>query len=151
MFTDPLIVTTKEILDKARSWYATAPVLRLGGMELRDYQVEAAWNAYLHDTLVVLPTGLGKTIIAVLHAAMLVTDMQDERRPDIIVTLAPTRALLLQNQYQLQHGGTSTWRQDRPGHQVLDPCVEKVRARGGDYWWYEPEATIIGGDYDPWS
>ncbi|HME51799.1 MAG TPA: helicase-related protein [Candidatus Lokiarchaeia archaeon] len=88
----------KDVLDKARSWYTSSPMLRLGDMELRDYQVEAAWNSYLHDTLVVLPTGLGKTMIAVLQAAMFITDMQDEQLPGIIVMLAPTRALLLQHQ-----------------------------------------------------
>jgi len=65
------------ILDKARSWYTGSPMLRLGDMELRDYQVEAAWNSYLHDTLVVLPTGLGKTMVAVLQVAVLKTIAHD--------------------------------------------------------------------------
>ena len=71
------MAVTKGILDKARSWYASSPVLKLGDMELRDYQVEAAWNSYLHNTLVVLPTGLGKTMVAVLQVAMLKTIAHD--------------------------------------------------------------------------
>ena len=88
---------TKETLDKARAWYASTPTLKLQGMELRDYQVEAGWSSYLHDTLVVLPTGLGKTIVSVLHAGMVVADMFDDKKYGIIVMVAPTRALLVQH------------------------------------------------------
>ncbi|NMC05364.1 MAG: DEAD/DEAH box helicase family protein, partial [Candidatus Lokiarchaeota archaeon] len=88
---------TKETLDKARAWYASATSLDLQGIELRDYQVESGWASYLHDTLVVLPTGLGKTMVALLHAGMLCADMQDEGRFGIIVMVAPTRALLVQH------------------------------------------------------
>jgi len=61
----------KGILEKARAWFAAAPSLKLDGIEPRDYQVEAGWSSYLHDSLVVLPTGLGKTIVALLHSCPL--------------------------------------------------------------------------------
>ena len=32
--------------------------------EVRDYQVSISKNCLLHNTLVVLPTGMGKTLIA---------------------------------------------------------------------------------------
>ncbi|NMC07448.1 MAG: DEAD/DEAH box helicase [Candidatus Lokiarchaeota archaeon] len=88
---------TKETIEKARAWYASAPSLDLQGIELRDYQVEAGWASYLHDTLVVLPTGLGKTMVALLHAGMLCADMTEEKEYKIIVMVAPTRALLVQH------------------------------------------------------
>ena len=88
---------TKETLDKARAWFAAAPSLVLDGIELRDYQVEAGWQSYLHDSLVVLPTGLGKTIVALLHAGLLAADMAEDKHYGIIAMLAPTRALLVQH------------------------------------------------------
>ncbi|MEX2757289.1 MAG: DEAD/DEAH box helicase, partial [Candidatus Sigynarchaeota archaeon] len=91
------MVITKETLAKARAWFAAAPSLKLDGIELRDYQVEAGWQSYLHDALVVLPTGLGKTIVALLHAGLLVADMNEEKHYGIIAMLAPTRALLVQH------------------------------------------------------
>ncbi len=88
---------TKDTLDKARAWFAAAPSLKLGDIELRDYQVESGWSSYLRDTLVVLPTGLGKTIVALLHAGLAVADMVEDRHYGIIVMVAPTRALLVQH------------------------------------------------------
>jgi ERCC4-related helicase len=88
---------TKETLDKARAWFSAAPSLVLDGIELSDYPVESGWSSYLHDTLVVLPTGLGKTIVALLHAGLAVADMAEDRRYGIIVMVAPTRALLVQH------------------------------------------------------
>nr|MDO8109306.1 DEAD/DEAH box helicase family protein [Candidatus Sigynarchaeota archaeon] len=93
------MAATKDVLSKARSWYEATPFLKLGGMALRDYQVEAAWSSYInHDTLFVLPTGLGKTMVAVLHVAMVASDMKEDNRYGIFVMLAPTRALLVQHQ-----------------------------------------------------
>jgi ERCC4-related helicase len=63
----------------------------------QSYQVEAGWQSYLHDALVVLPTGLGKTIVALLHAGLAVADMLEDRHYGIIVMVAPTRALLVQH------------------------------------------------------
>ncbi len=61
--------------------------------EAREYQKKIAEVAASTNTLVVLPTGLGKTIIAIMVAAELL-----ERNPGSkVVVLAPTRPLVLQH------------------------------------------------------
>ena len=63
------------------------------GLEAREYQKRIAEVATTTNTLVVLPTGLGKTIIAILVAAEML-----QRHPDSkVVVLAPTRPLVLQH------------------------------------------------------
>ncbi len=69
------------------------PRVRPGTLEDRVYQAEIARAAIDHNTLVVLPTGLGKTSIAlrVIAEALL-------RRPTAsILFLAPTRPLVVQH------------------------------------------------------
>lgn len=61
-------------------------------LQPRDYQLAITRTSLLHNTLVVLPTGLGKTLIAA-------TVMLNFRRwypKGIVVFLAPTRPLVLQ-------------------------------------------------------
>ena len=61
--------------------------------EAREYQKNIARTASTANTLVVLPTGLGKTIIAMMVAADVL-----ERFPEgKVVVLAPTRPLVLQH------------------------------------------------------
>jgi ERCC4-related helicase len=63
------------------------------GFEAREYQRKIAEVACSKNTLVVLPTGLGKTVIAVIVAARVL-----ERSPESkVVVLAPTRPLVLQH------------------------------------------------------
>jgi ERCC4-related helicase len=63
------------------------------GLEVREYQRKIAEEATRANTLVVLPTGLGKTVIAILVAAQRL-----ERFPEgKAVVLAPTRPLVLQH------------------------------------------------------
>jgi len=60
-------------------------------LERREYQVQIASTASKANTLVVIPTGLGKTIIAILVA---------EKRLELngkVVVLAPTRPLVIQH------------------------------------------------------
>ncbi len=69
------------------------PRVRPGTLEDRVYQAEIARAAIDHNTLVVLPTGLGKTSIAlrVIAESLL-------RRPtESILFLAPTRPLVVQH------------------------------------------------------
>ncbi|MDG6916474.1 MAG: DEAD/DEAH box helicase [Nitrososphaerota archaeon] len=67
--------------------------MQSGGLEPRDYQKKIAEVASKTNTLVVLPTGLGKTIIA-----MLVTERSLASRPGSkVMVLAPTRPLVLQH------------------------------------------------------
>lgn len=56
----------------------------------RTFQIDIAEKAKKENTLVVIPTGLGKTVIAVLVAA-------DIMKKGKIVMLAPTRPLVLQH------------------------------------------------------
>jgi Fanconi anemia group M protein len=89
-------------INSKKVWYNSSPVLKHAGLELRDYQVEAAWASNDANTLVVLPTGLGKTIVALLHVAKVITELNDEHRGGMIIILAPTRALLVQHQRTFQ-------------------------------------------------
>jgi len=68
------------------------PLIRSGAIEKRDYQLDIARTAIVNRTLVVLPTGLGKTIVAVLAAA----DVLNEG-PGKVLMLAPTRPLVNQH------------------------------------------------------
>jgi len=63
------------------------------GIEVREYQRAIAASALESNTLVVLPTGLGKTIVALLVAAERLSRFPDSKA----VILAPTRPLVLQH------------------------------------------------------
>jgi ERCC4-related helicase len=63
------------------------------GIEAREYQRAIADSALQANTLVVLPTGLGKTIVALLVAAERLIRHPDSKA----VILAPTRPLVLQH------------------------------------------------------
>jgi Fanconi anemia group M protein len=62
-------------------------------LEERDYQVELAEQAHGQRSLVVLPTGLGKTIVAALLAAEVL-----QSREGKVLFLAPTRPLVQQHE-----------------------------------------------------
>lgn len=68
-------------------------VLRQGSFEVRDYQRNIADAASERNTLVVLPTGMGKTIVSVLVAAKRLQQFPDSK---VLVT-APTRPLNAQH------------------------------------------------------
>ena len=61
-------------------------------VERREYQINIANSAMNDNTLVVLPTGLGKTIIALLLIANKL-----ENKKDKILFLAPTKPLVVQH------------------------------------------------------
>jgi len=63
------------------------------GIEAREYQRSIAKSALAANTLVVLPTGLGKTIVAMLVAAERLAAFPQSK----ILFLAPTRPLVLQH------------------------------------------------------
>ncbi len=63
------------------------------GIEAREYQRSIASLALESNTLVVLPTGLGKTTVALLVAADRLAKLPQSK----IVVLAPTRPLVLQH------------------------------------------------------
>jgi ERCC4-related helicase len=64
-----------------------------GKFEAREYQKRIADTAVHTNTLVVLPTGLGKTAIAIMVAAKVL----EERPGSKVMILAPTRPLVLQH------------------------------------------------------
>lgn len=69
------------------------PKIRPGTLEDRRYQADIARVAVERNTLAVLPTGLGKTAIALRAMAEMM-----ERRPDrSILFMAPTRPLVTQH------------------------------------------------------
>ena len=69
------------------------PLLRLDSIERRAYQDAIAGNALRTNTLVCLPTGLGKSIIAAYVAAEKLRKHPDKN----VVMLAPTKPLVLQH------------------------------------------------------
>jgi ERCC4-related helicase len=68
------------------------PYLKDGQIRALPFQLELSRIALDHDTLVVLPTGLGKTVIAGLVAAEVL-----RRGPGKVLFLAPTRPLVQQH------------------------------------------------------
>jgi ERCC4-related helicase/ERCC4-type nuclease len=73
--------------------FVVHPLLRADSVEARDYQVQLAAIAAKHPTLLVLPTGLGKTMIALL--AML--PFLEEQASKKVLVLAPTKPLVEQH------------------------------------------------------
>jgi ERCC4-related helicase len=67
--------------------------LTSAGFEARDYQKTIADVAISTNTLVVLPTGLGKTIIAIMVASEILRRYPESK----VMVLAPTRPLVLQH------------------------------------------------------
>jgi ERCC4-related helicase len=63
------------------------------GLEVRSYQKSISQSALMGNTLVVLPTGLGKTIIAILVAAERLSGIAGSK----VLVLAPTKPLVLQH------------------------------------------------------
>jgi ERCC4-related helicase len=68
-------------------------MLRPDGVEVRSYQESISQSALTGNTLVVLPTGLGKTIIAILVAARRLSEIAGGK----VLVLAPTKPLVLQH------------------------------------------------------
>jgi len=69
-------------------------VLNKLGLEIRDYQIKIANECVGKNSLVVLPTGLGKTIIAVLVTSKILKNTPSGSK---IIILAPTRPLINQH------------------------------------------------------
>jgi Fanconi anemia group M protein len=68
-------------------------MLRPGQLEVREYQRKIADSALSSNTLVVLPTGLGKTMIAILVASQRLAKFPKGK----VMVLAPTRPLVIQH------------------------------------------------------
>lgn len=75
---------------RGESRYISHPLLVEGGIEAREYQLEIAGKAKTANTLVVLPTGLGKTVVSILVAVEAVGEGK-------VLFLAPTKPLVHQH------------------------------------------------------
>ncbi|VVB54826.1 3'-flap repair endonuclease Xpf [uncultured archaeon] len=80
------------------------PLIRNAAPQMRRYQEAAVVKALDEDTLVVLPTGLGKTLIAAMVAADRLYKYPDGK----ILVLAPTRPLVVQHEKALSEILTET-------------------------------------------
>ncbi len=69
-------------------------ILNYHGLEVREYQLKIADACKDKNSLVVLPTGLGKTIIAVLVTSKILEAVPSSSK---IIVLAPTRPLINQH------------------------------------------------------
>ncbi|MGB4052167.1 MAG: DEAD/DEAH box helicase [Methanoculleus sp.] len=72
--------------------YVSHPLIRQGSIEKRRYQLNIALRALDANTMVVLPTGLGKTAVALLVAASRLYS-----HPGKVLMLAPTKPLVEQH------------------------------------------------------
>ena len=73
-----------------------SPTLNSNELEIREYQINIATDCAQKNSLVVIPTGLGKTIIAVLVASKVLKVFPPNSK---IIILAPTRPLINQHYY----------------------------------------------------
>ncbi len=73
------------------------PLVKKGAVRLRRYQESMIADAIAEPCLVVLPTGLGKTMIAAMVAAHMLTEKPDSK----VLFLAPTKPLVVQHQVSL--------------------------------------------------
>jgi len=74
--------------------FVVHPRIRRGLIEARDYQLNIARAAARFSTLVVLPTGLGKTVIALFVIAEVLEKKPADRK---VLFLAPTKPLVEQH------------------------------------------------------
>ncbi len=72
--------------------FISHPLIKKGKVEVRDYQTKIAENSLKDNTLIVLPTGLGKTNIALLACAEKLNKVDGK-----ILFLSPTKPLVNQH------------------------------------------------------
>ncbi|PIV70046.1 MAG: hypothetical protein COS08_02320, partial [Euryarchaeota archaeon CG01_land_8_20_14_3_00_38_12] len=70
--------------------YVEHPLIKTDSIEKRDYQINIAKSCMEKSTLVVLPTGMGKTIVALLVIA-------EKIKEGKVLFLAPTKPLVEQH------------------------------------------------------
>ena len=69
------------------------PLLINGSLDRREYQLNAAKEAVTQNTMIVMPTALGKTIIAALVAGYMLLNQRGKR----VLMMAPTKPLCEQH------------------------------------------------------
>ncbi len=97
---DPILLTSpqKNMPPTLSGKFIVHPLIKPDSIERREYQVKVAERATESNTLVVLPTGLGKTVVALLTIAEYLKRYEDQS----CVFLAPTRVLVHQHSRFLQ-------------------------------------------------
>jgi len=96
--------------------YVSHPLIKPSTVELRSYQQNIARSCLKGNTLVILPTGLGKTVIALLVVADRLLSLPNSRN----LVVAPTRPLVLQHfEYfrsalKLEEGDFAIWTGEVP-------------------------------------
>jgi len=78
--------------------YISHPLIKEKSIERRSYQLSVAATALMHNTLVILPTGLGKTIVAAFVIASRLHNTDGK-----IMFLAPTKPLVEQHSQFLKN------------------------------------------------
>lgn len=78
--------------------YVSHPLIYPNTVEDRDYQRKIVEVASDKNTLVILPTALGKTVISALIAAKILYEYRDKR----VLVMAPTRPLCMQHKDTFQ-------------------------------------------------
>jgi ERCC4-related helicase len=73
--------------------YVEHPLLYREALEYREYQIKIASESTKNNTLVILPTALGKTAIAIITAAEMLYNYHSKN----VLVMAPTRPLVLQH------------------------------------------------------
>ena len=81
------------LTERISTRHVQSPLIWPGRVEARLYQQTIAENACRKNTLVVLPTALGKTVISALAAAHFLYSHKQMR----VLVMAPTRPLVLQH------------------------------------------------------
>ena len=78
--------------------YVSQPLIYPSSVEYREYQRKIVEVSSRKNTLVILPTALGKTIISALIAANVLYSFMDKK----ILVMAPTRPLAMQHKNVFQ-------------------------------------------------
>lgn len=78
--------------------FASHPLLYPNVIEERAYQTTIAHKAYGKNTLIILPTALGKTVISALVVSRMLYNYRNAR----VLVMAPTRPLVLQHRSSFQ-------------------------------------------------
>ncbi|MHB8604423.1 MAG: DEAD/DEAH box helicase [Thermoplasmatota archaeon] len=81
-----------QVAPSAEPSFVSHPLIRDDAIARRDYQLAVAVEATKRNTLVILPTGMGKTVVALLVMASRVT-----RAKGKVLFLAPTKPLVEQH------------------------------------------------------
>jgi Fanconi anemia group M protein len=132
------ILKVKEGLSAPKASYVVHPTVREGAVEDREYQRRIIERALEANTLAVLPTALGKTVIAELVAAELL-----HRYPGCrVLMMAPTKPLALQHRESIlrhlkqERDEVATVTGEMPDRSMIwdDPRVRVITATPQTVW-----------------